>query len=266
MTTNHDDDVLGQLPSGVAISWGIVKQGKRGPKGELSIKQIVDAAITIADKDGLPAVSMNRVAQALGYTPMSLYRYITSKEDLLLLMQEAACDVALPPAEPGLHWRDGLREYVNLCVEMFVRHPWYNDIPVRGIPITPNIMKMVDWPLRVMRDMELDDFEKMSVVLLVSSYSRSIGLIRRDIALTIREGRKVEDFQGLTFSPALKQLVTKERFPDLYPLVMSGIYAGEREEESTVGDDMDFGLERILDGVEQYLERSARRKSGETKR
>ncbi|QHW31755.1 TetR/AcrR family transcriptional regulator [Paenibacillus rhizovicinus] len=255
------DEVLEQLPSGVALSWGIVKQGKRGPKGELSIKQIVDAAVAIADQDGLQAMSMSRVAQSLGFTTMSLYRYIASKDDLLLLMQESVC-TPLPEDKPGQHWRDGMREYVDLCVDVFTRHPWYSDIPITGVPVTPNIMAMVDWVLRMMRPLDLDEFEKMSIMLLMSSYGRSIGQIRRDMVMAMKAGRNAEEFSGLPFSPALKQLVTPERFPDLYPIVMSGVYAGEREAESTVGDDLDFGLERILDGVEQYLERR-RKPSGE---
>ena len=76
----------GILPRGVALSWGLDKKPKRGPKRELSLKQIVDTAIVIADKDGLSAVSMNRVAASFGFTTMSLYRYVPSKDDLVLLM------------------------------------------------------------------------------------------------------------------------------------------------------------------------------------
>jgi AcrR family transcriptional regulator len=263
MTDRNDieEDALGQLPNGVALSWGIVKQGKRGPKGELSIKQIVDAAVAIADQDGLQAVSMSRVAQSLGFTTMSLYRYLSSKDDLLLLMQEAVCDIPLPAEDSGRHWRDGLRDFVQASVQVFVDHPWYGDIPITNVPVTPNIMGLIDWALREMRSLQLDEFEKMSVVLLVSGYSRSVGLIRRDMDKALRAGRNAEDFSGISYSPALKQLVKPERYPDLYPVVMSGIYGGEREAESTVGDDIDFGLERILDGIEQYLER--RRAAGD---
>ena len=47
--------------------------------------------------------------------------------------------------------------------------------------------------------------------------------------------------------------MTAEQFPDLYPVLMSGAYTEENEEENTVGDDFVFGLERILDGIEQFL-------------
>ncbi|AZN43612.1 TetR/AcrR family transcriptional regulator [Paenibacillus albus] len=250
-----NDEVLQSLPNALAISWGYVKQQKRGPKGELSIKMIVDAAIAIADKDGLSAVSMNRVAQSLGYSAMSLYRYIQSKEDLILLMQEAVCAYDVLPSTGDEDWREGLREFVRVTASVFCEHPWFGDIPVSGVPMTPNHLRIVDWALRSLRNMPVNDFEKMSFVLLVSSYARSIGLIQRDLILAVRAGKSPEAFSGLSYTGALKQLVTAEAYPDLYPIVASGAYTGENEVENTVGNDFDFGLERILDGIQAFLDR-----------
>ena len=53
-----------------------------GPKREMSVEKIVEAAVEIADAEGLGAVSMAAVAARLGYTPMSLYRYVSAKDDL----------------------------------------------------------------------------------------------------------------------------------------------------------------------------------------
>jgi AcrR family transcriptional regulator len=246
-----DEEVLQGLPPGVTLSWGIVKQPRRGPKGELSVKKIVDAAIEIADQDGLAAVSMKRVAQSLGFTTMSLYRYITSKEDLLVLMQDAVCDIPIPPEEAGKTWRQEMREYVWTCVGVFREHPWYGDIPITSVPITPGNLQVIDWMLRIMRGFPLNDFEKMSFLLLVSSYTRACGLIARDMDRAIREGASPETFSGVSYSAALKQLVKSDRFPYLYPILMSGAYTDEAD--NPIGDDLDFGLERILDGIEHYL-------------
>lgn len=251
---SHDEidmDVLNKLPSGVVLSWGIVKQPRRGPKGELSIKKIVDAAIVIADQDGLAAVSMSRVAQSLGFTSMSLYRYITSKEDLLVLMQDAVCDIPIPAEEPGKPWRQEMKEYVWACVDVFRKHPWFGDIPITSVPLSPGNLSIIDWLLRIMRDFPLHDFEKMSFLLLLSSYGRACGLITRDMDKAFREGASPEAFSGLDYSAALKQLVKPDRFPNLYPIMMSGAYTDEGE--NPIGDDLDFGLERILDGIEHYI-------------
>src|SRR4051812_50222549 len=88
-----------ELPRGVALAWGIAASPQRGPKREMSVESIVDAAVELADAEGLGAVSMAAVAARLGYTPMSLYRYVTAKDDLILLMQEEA--TGLPPQQGG---------------------------------------------------------------------------------------------------------------------------------------------------------------------
>jgi AcrR family transcriptional regulator len=247
-----DEETINRLPTGVALSWGIVKQPRRGPKGELSVRKIVDAAIVIADRDGLAAVSMSRVARSLGFTTMSLYRYITSKEDLLVLMQDAVCDIPIPPEEAGKPWRQEMREYVWACIGVFREHPWYGDIPITSVPLTPGNLQVIDWMLRIMRDFPLNDFEKMSFLLLISSYGRACGLIARDMDRAIREGASPETFSGVSYGAALRQLVKPDRFPFLHPILMSGAYTDEAD--NPIGDDLDFGLERILDGIEHYLQ------------
>ncbi|GMK40910.1 TetR family transcriptional regulator [Paenibacillus sp. CCS19] len=249
-----DAEALKGLPNASRLSWGIIKQQRRGPKGELSIAKIVEAAIAIADQDGLSAVSMNRVASSLGYTPMSLYRYIESKEDLLVLMQDAVCDPNIPPQQEYANWREEMKAYVEASVDIFVRHPWYADIPIVGVPSTPNTLRYVDWAIHTMRDFPISDYEKMSFLLLLSSYARAVGLIRRDLMLSMKAGGTFENFSGSSFGPALRQLVKPEQYPSLYPVIASGVYTGEQEQDNPIGDDLDFGLERILDGMASYLE------------
>ena len=75
----------------------------------MSIERIVEAAVELADADGIGAVSMSSVAARLGYTTMSLYRYVSAKDDLLVLMNEEG--VGLPPDHDPIDddWRAGLR-------------------------------------------------------------------------------------------------------------------------------------------------------------
>lgn len=253
--TPEEAEAAKLLPAGVALGWGLVKSPQRGPKREMSIEQIVEKAIEIADKHGLEAVSMNRVASEFGFTAMSLYRYIPSKDDLLLLMQDAVGDIPLPAERPPHEWRESLCEYVMGTISIFRDHPWYGDIPISSIPIAPNNLRIVDWALRPLRDMPLNDYEKMSIVLLLSNYARSSGMLQRDINRAVLAGSNVETFSGLHYSAALQALVKPEQYPNLHPLVMSGAYTGENESENSVGDDIEFGMERILDGIEQYLDR-----------
>lgn len=89
-----------ELPRGIALAWGVAANPQRGPKREMSVERIVEAAVELADAEGIGAVSMAAVAKKLGFTPMSLYRYVSAKDDLLLLMQEEATGM------PSLAYRD----------------------------------------------------------------------------------------------------------------------------------------------------------------
>ncbi|MGA4780351.1 TetR/AcrR family transcriptional regulator [Cellulosimicrobium sp. AB352] len=240
------------LPPRLALAWGVAERPERAPKRELSIERIVDAAIEIADADGLGAVSMAKVAQSLGFTTMSLYRYVTSKDDLLLLMQEAALDVEYPPAHEPADWRTELREWAQFTMAVFASHPWFLDIPVTGAPLTPNNLRGADAGLRALRSTPLDDEEKMSVILLVSGYARNAARLQTDLARAVAAAGGDEAVQGGAWADALRGLVDEVRFPYLRPLVEAGTYAGEGEIDDTA-----WGLERVLDGIAVYVDARA---------
>lgn len=102
---------------------------------------------------------------------------------------------------------------------------------------------MVDWVLGAMGGLRLNNSEKMSVILLLSSYARATGMLVRDMESAIRAGASPGAFSGTDYSAALKQLVRTERFPHLHPVVMFGVYTGENEEDQSVENDFDFGLD-----------------------
>lgn len=244
-----------ELPRGVALAWGIAAHPQRGPKRELSIERIVETAIEIADAEGLAAVSMSKVATALGFTTMSLYRYVTSKDDLVLLMQEGA-SLPTPPSESvERDWRAGVTAWVLAMRSTYREHPWLVDIPISGAPITPNSLQIVDWFLHEVRELPLSDGEKMSALLLLTAYVRATSAQERDLSAA---GADRTDASGSAAFAALAELVTPERFPSLSPLFAAGGYVPPPEEvEEDVDTDFTFGLERILDGLQYHLDRTA---------
>ncbi|BBN97716.1 TetR/AcrR family transcriptional regulator [Sporolactobacillus terrae] len=244
-----------QLPNGIALSWGLGKPSSRGPKREMSLKQIVDTAVSIADKDGLAAVSMNRVAKSLGFTAMSLYRYIPSKDDLIILMQDAISDLSIPLEKAEHGWREAMEAFVQATIDVYKEHPWFLETPIYGVPMTPNALKVVDWALGGLQHVPLEDSEKMAVILLLSSYARACGILQKDMARAMQLGSPPDAFSGKGYADTLASLVTPERFPYLHSVVASGAYTDENQSSEDAGDDIEFGLKRILDGIEQYLKK-----------
>src|ERR1700761_8384639 len=87
-----------ELPATVAAAWGGRERSQKGPKPTLSLTRIVDAGVRVADSEGLDAVSMGRVAALLDTAPMSLYRHVSSKDELVKLMVDAALGDSLGPS------------------------------------------------------------------------------------------------------------------------------------------------------------------------
>ncbi|WP_166844920.1 TetR/AcrR family transcriptional regulator [Isoptericola sp. BMS4] len=239
-----------ELPPRLALAWGVAERPERVPRRELSIERIVEAAVEIADAEGLAGVSMARVAKSLGFTTMSLYRYVTSKDDLLLLMQEVAFDVEFPPAHDPADWRNELREWALLTLATYRRHPWVLDIPITGAPMTPNNLRAADAGLRALRSAPLDDSEKVATILLVNGYTRNAAMLGRDLQRAADQHDGAYDATGM--ADTLRALVDEVRFPYLRPLVERGTYVPEVPELDDV-DDVAWGLERTLDGVAAYV-------------
>lgn len=225
----------GDLPRGIALAWGVVANPQRGPKRELSIEGIVDAAVAIADADGLGAVSMASVASALGYTTMSLYRYVSAKDDLLLLMQEAGLGSPPLSIEQADSWRDGLRRWYQAALDMYAEHPWLLDLPIDGAISTPNSLTWLDAGLGVLAETSLSHSDRVNAMLTLSGQSRWEAQIRRGPAEDAVDPAQIAD------------LITPEQFPYLAPAIAAGAFAdGE-------SDAFEFGMLRILDGLEAHM-------------
>jgi AcrR family transcriptional regulator len=89
----------------------------------LDLEAVVDAAVSLADDAGLGAVSVRRVAARLQVTPMALYRYVESKEDLLDAMAERMYESLTLP-DPDAEWWHGLAELARSTRRVVLARPW----------------------------------------------------------------------------------------------------------------------------------------------
>ena len=161
------------LPPGLDLLWGRRGPGRRGPRRGLSVDDIVAAAIRVADAEGLNAVSMARVAKELGFTTMSLYRYVASKDELLQLMWNGSAQGAEDLKMEGDGWRPQLRSWAIVQREMLDRHPWITQMPMATPPLAPNSLAFVERGLEALDGIGLRDDDKLRVIGLLSSYTLS---------------------------------------------------------------------------------------------
>jgi AcrR family transcriptional regulator len=114
-----------------------------GRKPTLNLDAVVDAAIRLADAEGLAAASMTRVAKALGVGTMTLYTYVPSKEELLdLMVDQVLGERELPgPGEPRpADWREQVEVYSEHTRAMFRRHRWLAQISTIRPPVGPGML------------------------------------------------------------------------------------------------------------------------------
>ncbi|HSK97984.1 MAG TPA: TetR/AcrR family transcriptional regulator, partial [Euzebyales bacterium] len=216
----------------------------RGPTPGLSVERIVRAAIEVAQRDGLAGVSMNRVAAELDTAAMSLYRYVSSKEELVALMVDEANGSPPPPPEAGDDWRSALTAWAHAHLAAYHAHPWLVHAPISGPPIMPNSVAWFDGGLRCFTGTALHEDEKVGVILVVSGLVRNQATLEMQLEAAMRSA----DSEAVmtSYGQLLVQLTDADRFPALHAGIAAGVFDGEDVEDDLA---FEFGLELILDGI-----------------
>ncbi|MET9887578.1 TetR/AcrR family transcriptional regulator [Streptomyces sp. NPDC006430] len=226
----------------LALLWGEQGQPRRGPKPSLSVERIVESALDIADTEGLDALSMQGVAARLGVTTMALYRYVPGKAEMLDLMVDASFGPAPAVTDVPGGWRPQLTAWARQCWEQYQRRPWIvSATGMRRQLMGPRQLAWLDSALAALSGTGLPFAQQHEIFLLVIGHVRNLAqqLVDED-----EEGR--QEWNRLTADVWERH---GDRFPSLSAAIAGGAFAPH-------GDDrLDFGLERILDGVAAMIER-----------
>ena len=259
-----DEEPPVQLPPVLELLWGRRERGRRGPRPGLSPDAIAAAAIRIADAEGLDAVSMARVAHELGYTTMSLYRHVASKDELLQLMWNASAQGMENLVLEGEEWRPKLRMWAMTQRDSIDQHPWITQMPMATPPAGPNSMLFVEHGLAAMDGTGLTDSDKMSVIGLLSSYTLNEARMAADAMRAAQAAMAAAEPEAETngtaaapepppgFESLLRELVDEPTYPRLYRLAWSAPPASQRSER----EEFLFGVDLILDGIQALIDRS----------
>ncbi|MGC0421778.1 TetR/AcrR family transcriptional regulator [Embleya sp. AB8] len=232
----------------LALLWRTGEGPTRGPKQGLTVDRIVQAAVEIADADGLGALSMRAVAERLGVGTMSLYTYVPGKAELLHVMFDAVLGESALPDPAGLDWRAALERHARADHALAKRHPWVVQLWGPGLLLMgPRLTARADAALRTVADVGLTEAEMAHVVGLVDAYVRGITQVAVDADRdAVSSGVGYEDWWAES-TPYLERLIQPARFPTLTRVWASGTY----EEAPDAG--FEFGLRLVLDGIETLI-------------
>jgi AcrR family transcriptional regulator len=225
------------LKRSLELLWGEPERPSRGPKPALSVDRIVAAAVDIADREGLAAVSMQRVAAEFGFTTMSLYRYVPGKTELVNLMIDMS--VGDPPdlaALPG--WRAQLEAWAQATLAHFRRHPWFLNAAVEGV-FGPRQVRWLEVAVAALAATGLTGADLIDAVMAVN------GLVRATGQVPGPEDPGNTEWAAF-FGAALAS--DPDRYPALTRAAADGAFA------PSTGD-LAIGLHLVLDGIDALIAR-----------
>ncbi|MBB4683550.1 TetR/AcrR family transcriptional regulator [Amycolatopsis jiangsuensis] len=231
----------------VELLWGVPGPARRGPKPRLTVAEVVAAGIRLADAEGLAAVTMRHVADALGVAPMSLYTYVPGREELVELMLDQAHGELGTEVPEG--WRTGLTAVAEDLWRLYHRHPWLLEIPGGRPTLGPHGFAKYERELAALDELRLDDVQLDAVVSLVNGLVAGAARGSLEAARTARRSGMTDLQWWERCAPVLATIPAADpaRFPRASRV---GTAAGQAYGGSTDPEHhFRFGLARILDGI-----------------
>jgi AcrR family transcriptional regulator len=217
--------------------WQVHPRGK--PRSGLTRESIVSAAVEVLDEAGIEGLSMRRVAEHLGTGAASLYWHIADKEQLIhLVLDRVIGEIELPKADPT-RWRDQIHEYAIEARTMFQRHRGVALASLGRVPMGPNLIRVGEWALAVLRGAGVPD--------------RPAAWFADLIAL-VGTAQAVEDVMASAGGDRV--MAGMERYmamlpPDQFPNLTE---VATEMASGSPDDRFEFSIELLLRGIETYIE------------
>ena len=232
----------------IGLLWDPPGPGTRGPRQRMSVDQVVEAAMKVADADGFEALSMRGLAKHLGVGAMSLYTYVPGKAELFELMIDRAYGER-GLSDAGLDWRQRYAGHAREALAMYRRHPWLVYSNLWRLPLGPHVLDVNEDMLRVGADAGLRPAQGLRVASLLESYI--FGIARGEIAdrTEVRRTGVSRDDYWEARAGFWDSYFDAQRFPTMLATWEAGAYEAEADPE----DDLAFALDLILDSVERLM-------------
>lgn len=218
--------------------------GRRGPRSRLSTTEVVAQAVRLADAGGLDAVTVRALAQDLGISTMSVYTYVNSRDDLLVLMVDSVRAAMPHPTFGRTGWRTRVRRVADANLALLLAHPWLLRVRDDRTALGPGTIAKYDHELHAFDGTPLDDLDRDAAVTLVLDFVT---------AAAARRCAPAVDFGPLWAESATRlagylgpEHALAQRVGQAAGESMGGPYSVDRA--------WTFGLERVLAGLADLIE------------
>lgn len=227
--------------------------GARGPRRRLSVDQIIDAAIELADTGGIDALSMRKVAESVGVSVMSLYGYVPHRSGLIGLMVDKVIGLSPMPVHSG-SVAERVRCISEVLWDEYHRHPWLVDAQSHRPWIGPHTSARCEWELEAFEGFGLDDITMDHTVALIESHAAA-SAAKSINAQRLEHSSGVSDLDWWEANaPLLEQVMPAGSFP-----VSSRVGSAVGEKYQAVTSQravFDYGVDTIIFGIQTRLQAS----------
>lgn len=249
------------LDKSADLIWERPEPAARSIPEPLNRSKIVSAAIAIADREDLAAVSIRNVGAALNAGPMRLYGYIATKEELFELMaDEVFGEIIIEETNQG-DWRESLRSIAQQIRKAARRHRWFIDL-LGGRPhVGPNALVHLERLLAAFDSAPGSENIDQVLQAVKTINAFLIGAIQSEageLRAAARSGMDKTAWQA-TNEAYIRERIATNRFPTIAKVV---------DEAAHVGIDEVFaeGLECVLDGIELRFSKNKKRNRDKSKK
>ena len=219
---------------------------RRGPKPQVSLDAVLDAAIEIAGAEGLAALSMRGLAQTLGLGAMTLYTYVPGRDELVVLM----VDHVLGRSHRPPHSDDVRRRLESVAESAYAElstHPWLLEVDGLRAWLGPHVADRYEWQLSAVDGLGLSDVEMDQSVVLLEGIAATAVRSRHAVVSAERRSGRTELQWWEANAEAMAELVGDRRFPLASRVGQS---AGEVYQAATDPErQFRFALDRVVDGL-----------------
>jgi AcrR family transcriptional regulator len=201
---------------------------------------VTEAAVSIADAEGLDAVTIRAVAARLGAGAMSLYSYVPDKQALVYDMVEQVSEELTVPAEPSGDWRADLRGLTRQQRALLHRHPWLIEALSHRQPLGPATLAYLEFMLAVLEPAGLDAGSALESTGLLNGFV--INLVRAELADA--EAAGADPALAAAAGERLRELLATGLYPRFAAALASGGEPG-----IDLGEHFDRLVDRVVDGL-----------------
>ena len=237
------------LAASLQLLWEGRPESEKGPRPKLTLERVIATGIELADRDGLEALSMRRLAQDLDVGTTSLYRYVPSKRELLDLMLDTVSGPSEARSAASTYgWREFLAATARESRLLYLAHPWMLQAnwtrPVMG----PSSIADLDLFFTGFHGVPLADQEKMDLRASLDSFVS--GSVRQELlwhTAAVESGLSEDEFWQLQM-PTLNRAIESGQFPAMVTMDRNTF-------DSSWADTFETGLQLILDGIASMIRR-----------